>query len=165
MRVQPRHIGMSTLPANRRTPLRNSRTKNYPKEDDWHWHSYKKTFTKPLPAGAKIIVRTGRRLDKAELLAAYLGLRLVPGGWHALSPSKGRVFPGSHALRSSGTCDPKCSRYLYPKPNGKWGMYTGFHREENMMHRIGDGLATHDDTYGCFPDGAARTQAAWQVSG
>jgi hypothetical protein len=33
---------------------------------------YKETFTKPLPAGAKIIVRKGQRL------AECLGLRLVP---------------------------------------------------------------------------------------
>ena len=56
---------------------------------------YKETFTKPLPAGAKINVRKGRRLvesnlrrflrgemsvrlDKADRLAAYLGPQLVP---------------------------------------------------------------------------------------
>ena len=35
---------------------------------------YRKTATKPLPAGAKIIVRKGQRLDKADVLADYLGL-------------------------------------------------------------------------------------------
>jgi hypothetical protein len=39
---------------------------------------YTKTLTKPLPAGARIIVRKGQRLDRADRLAAYLGLRLVP---------------------------------------------------------------------------------------
>lgn len=38
---------------------------------------YKKTFTKPLPAGAKIIVRKGQRLDKTDVLAEYLGLKLT----------------------------------------------------------------------------------------
>jgi hypothetical protein len=32
---------------------------------------YKETFTKPLPAGARIIIRKGRRI------ADYLGLELV----------------------------------------------------------------------------------------
>lgn len=38
---------------------------------------YKETFTKPLPAGAKLIVRKGQRLDKADVLADYLGLELT----------------------------------------------------------------------------------------
>ena len=38
---------------------------------------FKKTATKPLPAGAKIIVGKGRRLDMADVLADYLGLKLT----------------------------------------------------------------------------------------
>jgi hypothetical protein len=40
---------------------------------------FKKTATKPLPAGAKMIVRKGERLDKADVLADYLGLELTKG--------------------------------------------------------------------------------------
>ena len=39
---------------------------------------FKKTATKPLPAGTTIIVRKGQRLNKAGRRSAYLGLRLVP---------------------------------------------------------------------------------------
>jgi hypothetical protein len=38
---------------------------------------YKKTATKSLPAGAKIIVRTGRRLDRGDKLADYLELGVL----------------------------------------------------------------------------------------
>jgi hypothetical protein len=42
---------------------------------------FKKTATKPLPVGARIFVRKGQhncsRLDKADVLADHLGLRLV----------------------------------------------------------------------------------------
>ena len=42
---------------------------------------FKKTVTKPLPAGAKSIVRRAQRdcsrLDKADVLADYLGLELT----------------------------------------------------------------------------------------
>ena len=38
---------------------------------------FKKSVTKPLPAGAKIIVRKGQRLDKADMLADYLGQELT----------------------------------------------------------------------------------------
>jgi hypothetical protein len=39
---------------------------------------FKKTATKPLPAWAKIIVRKGQRLDKADVLADYF--RLLTSG-------------------------------------------------------------------------------------
>jgi hypothetical protein len=42
---------------------------------------FKKTATKPLRVGAKIVVRKGQhncsRLDKADMLADYLGFRIV----------------------------------------------------------------------------------------
>lgn len=38
---------------------------------------YKETHTRPLPADAKIIVRKGDRLDKADVLAEYRGLELT----------------------------------------------------------------------------------------
>jgi hypothetical protein len=38
---------------------------------------HKETCTKPLPAGAKIAVRKGQRLDKADALVEYLGLELT----------------------------------------------------------------------------------------
>jgi hypothetical protein len=38
---------------------------------------FKKTFTKPLPAGAKIIVRKDKWFDEVDVLADYMGLELV----------------------------------------------------------------------------------------
>jgi len=40
---------------------------------------YRKSYTKPLPAGALVTVRNGRQVAewKADVLADYLGLALV----------------------------------------------------------------------------------------
>jgi hypothetical protein len=38
----------------------------------------KETFIKPLPTRVRLIVPKGQRPDKADRLAAYLGLRLMP---------------------------------------------------------------------------------------
>jgi hypothetical protein len=38
---------------------------------------YKETYTTALPAGARIIVRKGEQLDRAGVLAEYMGLELT----------------------------------------------------------------------------------------